>query len=228
MLQQNPLDSLPINLRNLPNFAVQFNPASGNLTIAHIVTTVVEEPTLRTTTTTTNSTPSPRTSSRGSDPTPDNQITPQTASPMDDSSNVASQGVQPSTPSGNAVNTSVSQSNLSNGSTPQGTNVNPTQASALPNGSQSNGQNPSPRQTNAVVNFMPQNTAHRDPLLPCQSFHFASLVPNRGQSAPVAAAQRPEEGVGDRSSATPDLSQGSCFCASVHFNSVISNSTVHY
>ncbi|XP_028394588.1 large proline-rich protein BAG6-like [Dendronephthya gigantea] len=197
--QQNPPDGLPINLRNLPNFAVQFNP--GNITIAHIVTTVVEEPTLRTTTTTTNSTPSPRTSSWGSDPPPDNQTTPQTVTPMDS---------QPSTQSGNTVATSASQSNLSNGSPTQSTNT--TQPSTLPNGSHSNGQNSTsgqipnaPRQTNAVVNFMPQNAAHRDPLLPCQSFHFASLVPRRGQSAPVPA-QSPE--AGDRSSAAPGVSQG--------------------
>ena len=42
-----------------------------------------------------------------------------------------------------------------------------------------------PRESSTVVNFMPQNTAHRDPLLPCQSFHFASLLPSLGQTAPA-------------------------------------------
>jgi hypothetical protein len=255
---------LPINLRNLPNVAVQFNPASGNITIAHIVTSVVEEPNLRPTTTTTNSTPSPRTSSWGSNPTSKNQATPtaQGGAPMDQgdtptpssgdlasdvqpsaqsdqpsaqsdqpsaqSDQPSAQSNQPSAQSGNLTsqtNPPVPQSDTSSDSNPQDSSMDTTQPPTTSSSStcshsngqsQSNGQSPGngqppgngqapsngqppsngqatdrPRETSAVVNFMPQNTGHRDPLLPCQSFHFASLLPRHGQSV-LLRGQRPD------------------------------------
>ena len=243
---QNSLAGLPINLRNLPNFAVQFNPAAGNITIAHIVTTVVEEPSLRTTTTTTNSTPSPRTSSWGSNPASGNQVTPtpqsdtpmsQDDTPIPPSGNPSSEGDNPSAPSVNAAseeNPAASQSGSQGDSNPQDSSMNIEQppntsaSSSSSSSSHSNGQPASngqaadrPREA-TVVNFMPQNTNHRDPLLPCQSFHFASLVPRRGQSAPLRRSE-PAGQTGDRPTETPaagliivtSLHSGALYCSAL-------------
>ena len=208
----------------MPNLAVQINPASGNITIAHIVTTVVEEPSLRTTTTTTNSTPSPRTSSWGSNPAPDNQATPtpqgttpmvqgDTPMPANDNStpqdnhpssqSATSQGVPPDPQTGAP---STSQNSDMDTSIPPNT-------SASSSGSHSEGQSSTsgqatdrPRDTSTVVNFIPQNTPHRDPLLPCQSFHFASLVPSLGQTTPVGAQRQNTDGQPGQNSTTGVIS----------------------
>lgn len=229
--QQNPFANLPINLRNLPNFAVQFNPASGNITIAHIVTTVVEEPSLRTTTTTTNSTPSPRTSSWDSNSVPDNEAnpTPQSGAPMVQSETPTPQGGNPApqsdlpTPqSGNLTSEGDTSTPLDGSSTSEGDSSSvpnhpdsdmdssqppPTSTATSTSSSRAHGNSQSgnsPQQTNAVVNFMPQNAAYRDPLLPCQSFHFTSLVPRSvGSQSSVGGQivrQAPDGQPGDRPS----------------------------
>lgn len=153
----NPFLGFPVNLRNMPNLAVQFNPGAGNITIAHIMTTAVDEHGLRATTTTTNSTPAPRTSSRGSAPVPPSQgngQTPQGTEAMDDST---SQQPAPPTTTPGTTTPGVTPSVHSHG-----------------NGSGQSG--PRSNENNTVLNFPPQHVGHRDPLLPCQSFHFASLI----------------------------------------------------
>lgn len=213
---------------NLPNLAVQINPASGNITIAHIVTTVVEEPSLRTTTTTTNSTPAPRTSSWGSNPAPDNQATPtsqgttpmvQGDTPTPSNGNSAPQDDQPATQSATSEGVPLGSQN-GNFSTSQNFNMDtsqPPNTSASSSASHSNGQSSTsgqatdrPQEASTVVNFIPQNAAHRDPLLPCQSFHFASLVPSLGQTTPVGAQRQNTDGQPGQNPTTGMIS-GHCF-----------------
>ncbi|XP_046844611.1 large proline-rich protein BAG6-like isoform X2 [Xenia sp. Carnegie-2017] len=218
--QVNSLIGAPVNLQNLPNFAIQINPASGNITIAHIVTSIVEEPSLRATTVTTNSTPSPRTSSRGSQPIPLlNTI------PLGDFGAVSAQNVRFSsqtssqnTGSGLAFVTDSQQNvplDATNQPTTEGiTSVNHTPSNTA-NSTPSNNVNPphnnshaaADAQRNSVLNFLPNNVDHRDPLLPCQSFHFASLVPRSGQAAPVAS-QRSEQASQNTNQNTPHATSG--------------------
>ena len=87
----------------------------------------------------------------------------------------------------------------------------PPSTTSSSSGNHGNGQPPSggeqdserSREANAVLNFVSQNTGHRDPLLPCQSFHFASFTPSRGLSGTLGAARQQSRQPGDSSSQNP-------------------------
>ena len=204
--QHHPFLGFPMSLRNMPNLAVQFNPTAGNITIAHIVTTAVDGDNLRATTTTTNSTPTPRTSSRGSAPVPSQpnpavgeSQTPQSGEPVDGSTPASS---APTSTSSGVTSSGVTSSEGGGRSATRSGN-----------------------DGNAVLNFHPQQPGNRDPLLPCQSFHFGSsvqqsnvpsrpAVPVATQETPVNATQQQQgqqrEGQSTSSGTTPIPGKNKC------------------